>query len=170
MYHLLPNIARTTPAVKFQSYQNYIKKSSKFKVCDIRNLYQIKCVYLPYVDHCACKLIVITLIDSLHTARYFGGKLPSSCPQNASRDSKKSCKNSKSMREFKSLLSFELSCKIRFLSTLQREGKSNPALSVTSERQAASSTLGEPAAFRKFGNAVLFMYWFSVNWTNPLCY
>ncbi len=57
-------------------------------------------------------------------------KLPSNCPQNASQDSKKSCKNSKSTREFKSLLSFELICEIRLLRALQREGKSNPALSV----------------------------------------
>jgi hypothetical protein len=41
----------------------------------------------------------------------------------------KSYRNSKSTRDFKSLLSFELSCKIRLLSTLQREGRSNPALS-----------------------------------------
>ena len=57
-------------------------------------------------------------------------KLPSNCPQNTSQDSKKPCKNSKSTREFKSLILFELSCKIRLFRTLQREDKSNPALSV----------------------------------------
>ena len=51
------------------------------------------------------------------------------CPQNASRDGKKSCKNSKSTRHFKFLSLFELSCKLSLLRILQREGKSNPALS-----------------------------------------
>jgi hypothetical protein len=45
---------------------------------------------------------------------------------------------------FKSLLSFELSCKIRLLSTLQREGKSNPALSVDFTNNTYRGTMQSP--------------------------
>ncbi len=58
-------------------------------------------------------------------------KLPSSCPQNGSRDSKKPCENSRSTRTSKSLSSRELTCKHKFCSILQKEGRSNPPLSVS---------------------------------------
>ncbi len=57
-------------------------------------------------------------------------KLPSNCPQNGSRDSKKPWENSKSTRTSKLLSSRELTCKHKFCSILQKEGRSNPALSV----------------------------------------
>ena len=58
-------------------------------------------------------------------------RVPSSCPQNRSRDRKKPCEYSKSMREAKSLLFEELSCRCSPCTILQKEGGSNPALSAT---------------------------------------
>ncbi len=56
-------------------------------------------------------------------------ELPSGCPQNASRDSKKPCRNSKSTRCLKSLSLPDLSCKYRPLQSLQKPGRLNSPLS-----------------------------------------
>ena len=84
-------------------------------------------------------------------------ELPSNCPQNTSRDSKKSYRNSKSTRDFKSLLSFELSCKISLLSILQREGKSNPALSIISESQTVRYRTSVDCSITSQGAATFFV-------------
>jgi hypothetical protein len=57
-------------------------------------------------------------------------KLPSDCPQDAPRDSKKPWEYSKSARESKSLSSEDLKYKLRLCIILQKEGRLNPALSV----------------------------------------
>ena len=67
--------------------------------------------------------------------------LPSNCPQIASRDSKKPCKDSKWTRESKSLTLLQLSCKHSLLRNLQREGKSNPALSACCSRSCLSDSV-----------------------------
>lgn len=72
-------------------------------------------------------------IEAINRALNGNGIWMADCPQIASRDSKKSFKNSKSTRDFKSLLLFELSCKMRLLSALQREGKLSLPLSVKSD-------------------------------------
>ncbi len=54
---------------------------------------------------------------------------PSNCPQNAVRDSKKPCENSRSTRRWKSLPLPFLRCKHRLLQSLQNRGRSNPSLS-----------------------------------------
>lgn len=57
-------------------------------------------------------------------------ELPSNCPQNASRDGKKSWRNSTSTRRLKSLSFPELSRKYKLLHNLQKRARLNPTLSV----------------------------------------
>lgn len=85
------------------------------------------------VSHHALKINIIFGVDRLSITmqiiliRIF--PLSSNCPQNRVQDSKKSCWNSKEMRVYKSLFLLELIAKYRFLTRLQKEGKSNPTLS-----------------------------------------
>ena len=60
--------------------------------------------------------------------------LPSNCPQDRSRDSKKPWEYSKSTRDAKSLSGEDLNCKLSLCTILQKEGRLNPALSVSSTR------------------------------------
>ena len=59
------------------------------------------------------------------------GELSSNCPQSASRNGIKSCRNSTSTRRRNSLSFPDLSRKLSAVNNLQKAGRSNPALSAS---------------------------------------